>query len=138
MRPCSHWLPEHLAEAFKPKTKVAYVLMFKLFVAFCVIVRKPLSPVDLKVVLSYMECLAFNYCSAGFMANLLSALKTSFVVYSLPFQILLFLKSLKINRPLSLTPLNIIDVPMITRLSAVCDDIYIGQVFKSMFYASHL
>ena len=107
---------ERIKQACRPKTKASYVVMFRLFVAFCIIMKKPVNCVDLRVVLSYMECLACNQCSAAVIANHVSALKASFIVHSLRFQIFdhpqikLFLKSVKINRPLSLQPQNIIDI----------------------------
>ena len=130
---------ERIKRAFRPKTKASYAAMFKFFVAFCIIMKKPVNCVDLKVVLSYMECLACNQCLAAVIANHLSALKASFRVYNLHFQIFdhpqikLFLKSLKINRPLSLQPHNITDISMLSQTCAACDGLRMRLVFKVMF-----
>ena len=63
--------------------------------------------VNVKVILSFLECLVANKCSCGMIANYVSAIKALFILYDLPFTVLehrkvkYFLKALKINRPLS-------------------------------------
>ena len=40
-----------VADAFRPKTRRAYTMMFKVFIAFCIIMKIPLSNVSVKVLI---------------------------------------------------------------------------------------
>ena len=72
-------------------------------------------------------------------SNYVSAIKAYFVLYDLPFHILdhprikYFQKSLKINRPLTLTSHNIIDLDSLERISVACHDFSCGQVLRAVF-----
>ena len=58
-----------LHQAFRPKTRGAYTAMFKIFVAFCIYCKCALSEVNIKVILSFLECLVHNDCSACMIEN---------------------------------------------------------------------
>ena len=94
--------------AFRPKTKEAYSRIFKIFLAFCICMDVAVHSIDVKVVLSFLECLVIYKCSTAMISNYVSAIKTSFVLYDLPYHLLdhpkvkLFQKSMRINRPLAL------------------------------------
>ena len=70
--------------------------------------------------------------------NYASAIKANFVVYDLPFQICehpkikYFIKSLKINRPLSITHHNIVDIPMLRHMCDVALTLPGGQIYKAI------
>ena len=51
-----------------------YDAMFRTFVAFCIVTKCALVNVNVKVVLSFLECLAGNSCSACMIANHVSAI----------------------------------------------------------------
>ena len=97
--------------------------MFRVFVAFCVYSGVILADVNVKFILSFLECLAQNQCSCAMIENYVSAIKASFILYELPFavlchpQIKYFVKSLKINRPLTLKLHNLIDLQTLRNLS---------------------
>ena len=120
--------------AFRPKTRQAYFRMFKIFLAFCICMDVSVARVDVKVILSFLECLICNKCSVAMISNYLSAIKACFVLYDLPFHILdhprikYFQKSVKINRPLTLISHNIIDLDTLEKISAACHDFTCGKV----------
>ena len=76
---------QRLHMAFRPKTHRAYESMFRTFVAFCLSTKSLLIRTNVKVVLSFLECLVANECSASMIANYVSAIKASFIMYDLPF-----------------------------------------------------
>ena len=72
--------------------------------------RVLLHSVDVKILFSFLECLVSNNCTYSMLCNYVSAIKASFVLYDLPHDLLdhprlkLFLKSVRINRPLTFGP----------------------------------
>ena len=68
-------------DAFRPKTKQAYTKMFKVSLAFCIY----MMGIDIIVILSFCEFLVVNNCSVSMIANYLSAIKASFVLYNVVF-----------------------------------------------------
>ena len=123
--------------AFRPKTRQAYFRMFKIFLAFCICMDVSVARVDVKVILSFLECLIGNKCSVAMISNYLSAIKACFVLYDLPFHILdhprikYFQKSVKIIGPLTLISHNIIDT--LEKISAACHDLTCGKVLRAVF-----
>ena len=125
-------------EAFRPKTRQAYDSMFRVFVAFCIYSGVVLPDVNLRVILSFMECLVSNKCSCAVIENYLSAIKAMFVLFELPFavfshpKIKYFVKSIKINRPLTLKVHNLIDLSTLRQLSKACLQVPDGQVYRAV------
>ena len=76
-----------LHQAFIPKTKRAYTSMFKVFMAFCIVMKVAIHSVSVKVLLSFLECLVMNKCSATMVANYVSAIKACLTLYDLGFVI---------------------------------------------------
>ena len=130
---------QRLHEAFRPKTKKAYSAMFRVFMAFCIVMEVAIENVSVKVLLSFLECRVINKCSAAVVANYVSAIKASLTLYDLEFVICdhpnvkYYLKSLQINRPLSVTHHNIIDIPMLKRIASLAKAMNQGPVFKALF-----
>ena len=99
----------------------------------------PIQNVNVKILLSFLECLVSNNIAYSMLCNYVSAIKASFVLYELPHGILdhpklkLFLKSIRINRPLTLVSHNIIDLDMLERISLACDDLQYRRVFRAIF-----
>ena len=95
-------------QAFRPKTHQAYDAMFKVFVAFCIVGGVLLPDVNVKIVMSFLECIVQIHCSCAMLENYMSAIKANFVLYDLPFvesdhpKIKYFIKSIKISRTLTL------------------------------------
>ena len=125
--------------AYRPKTRQAYKRMFVVFMAFCIHIRVLLHSVDVKILLSFLECLVSNNCTYSMLCNYVSAIKASFVLYDLPHDLLdhprlkLFLKSVRINRPLTLVPHNIIDLDMLEKISLACESLKSPKVFRAIF-----
>ena len=128
-----------LHSAFRPKTTQAYTMLFRIFIAFCICCSLSINKVTLVHILAYMEFLAKNNVSVPMLANHISALKAKFTLYDLNFQLLdhpkvkYFLRSMKLNRPLVVSPKNIMSLDTLTNLVRQCDHIYAGQIFKSIF-----
>ena len=128
-----------LHQAFRPKTYRAYDAMFRIFIAFCIVTKSALSNINVKVILSLLECLVKNSCSLCMVANYVSAIRASFVMYDLPYHVLdhpkvkYFLKSLRINRPIVVTPHNIITISCLIDISLACDLLTSPQVFRAAF-----
>ena len=128
-----------LHRAFRPKTYRAYDAMFRTFIAFCIITKCALFQVNVRVILSFMECLVKNSCSPCMVANYVSAIRASFVLYELPHHILdhprvkYFFKSLRINRPVVVIPHNIITTSRLIDISVACDLLTFPQVFRAAF-----
>ena len=125
--------------AYRPKTRQAYKRMFEVFLAFCIHMSVPTQSIDVKIVLSFLECLVRNNTKYSMLCNYVSAIKASFVLYDLPHDLLdhprlkLFLKSVRINRPLTLVCHNIIDLGMLERISIACDAFKCAKVFRAVF-----
>ena len=106
--------------------------------AFCIHMRVLLHSVDVKTLLSFLECLVSNNCTYSMLCNYVSAIKASFVLYDLPHDLLdhprlkLFLKSVRIHRPLTLVPHNIIDLDMLEKISVACDSLKSPKVFRAI------
>ena len=128
-------------EAFRPKTRQAYTQMFRVFLAFCVYMQVTLMEIDVNVMLSFCECLVVNHCSVSMIANYLSAIKASLVLYNMPYSLLdhprikYFQKSMRINRPLAVTSHNVINLCMLERISKTCDHLIFPRGIQG--YLSH-
>ena len=128
-----------LHQAFRPKTCGAYSSMFKIFVAFYIYCKFVLPNVNIKVILSFLECLVHNNFSVYMIENYESAIKANFVLYDLPYTVLehpklrYFIKALNIHHSLSLRPHNIITIPRLAEISATCENMTAGLVHRAVF-----
>ena len=125
--------------AYRPKTRQAYSRMFRVFLAFCIHMSVLPQSADVKILLSFLECLVSNNCTYSMLCNYVSAIKASFVLYDLPYDLLdhprlkLFLKSVRINRPLTLVPHNIIDLQMLEKISLACESFSCAKPLRAIF-----
>ena len=128
---------DRLQLAFHPKTRKAYTTMFRTFIAFCIVTKSCIVNVNVKVVLSFLECLMSNSCSCCMTANYVSALRAHFVLYDLPFEVLdhpkvkYFVKSIRINRPLAIRSHNVITIPILIQISQSCEALDSGGVYRT-------
>ena len=111
--------------------------MFRIFIAFCIVTKSCLVNVNVKMVLSFLECLVSNACSYCMVANYILALKANFVLYDLPFELLdhpkvkYFVKALRINRPLSVASHNVITIPILIQISQSREALESGEVYRT-------
>ena len=136
LRPLSKKAANRTHAAFRPKTRQAYFRMFRIFVAFCICMDVSVARADVKVILSFLECLICNKCSVAMISNYVSAIKACFVLYNLLFHILdhpkikYFQKSVKINQHLTLISHNIMDLDSLEKISAACMTLLVAKSFK--------
>ena len=125
--------------AFRPKTSKVYTAMFRVFLAFCIYMKVTLQHLSVKVILAFLECLVCNKVSPAVLANYVSAIKAKCILYNLSYhvcenvKIKYFLKSVKITRPLSVKPHNIIDLDMLKAIVSKCQHYHCGHVYKAIF-----
>ena len=87
-----------------------------------------------------MCVILYNTCETGHIESsvLLSLSASCFIVYDLPFHICdhpkieYFIKSLKINRPLTVTHHNIVDISMLRRMSDLALTFPGGKILKAV------
>ena len=128
-----------VSQAFRPKTRRCYELLFRNFIGFCQITKLNVKTMDVQDIMAYLEYLVENGVSYNMVANNISAIKANFIIYDLNFHILehprvrLFTKSLKMNRPLSLVKRNIMSLVVLQKLIVACDDLTSPFTFKAIF-----
>ena len=94
-----------------------------------------LSDVSVKVIVSFLECLVANECSASMVANYMSAIKAKFIVFDLNFHVCdhpkvkYFIKSIKINQ---LVHHNIIDISTLKRITCAGSTLPGDPVLKAI------
>ena len=126
-------------EALHPKTRQAYLNMFHLFVAFCILNKVLLCNINKKVILAFLECVVLNHFSTCVVTNYISAIRAYFVIYNLSFvifdhpKIKYYIKSLKINRPLSVKSHNLIDISWLISISTQCSNFTSAPVYRAIF-----
>ena len=124
---------------FRPNTQRNYDSMFSLFVGFCVFLNIALQQVTSEVLMAFMEFLIGNGASYSSVVNHMSAIKAILGLHGLPIhmfdspKIKLFIKSVQMNRPISVSFPSIIDIPLLHKIIEVCDTMYMGQVFKALY-----
>ena len=124
---------------FGPSTQSAYSVMFRIlwhFVYTCVFA---LSQVNVGILFVFLVCLNVNVVSLSMQSNYLAALKAKFIIYGLPSLAFddkenhYFVKSLRINRPRSISKCNIICIQDQYTLVELYDPINLGKFFRSVF-----
>ena len=60
---------KHLRLAFRPKTSSCYTMLFRIFVAFCVLLKLSLTHISVENILSYPGYLARNGVTAQMTEN---------------------------------------------------------------------
>ena len=113
-------------KAFRPKTQRCYKRLFRNFVAFCVFMKINLCKVDVACILAFLKYLATQGVSIHMLSNYVSAIKAKFIVYDLNYavadhrKVKYFLKSVRINRPLSIPNRHIMDLKTFKHLRSYC------------------
>ena len=113
--------------------------MFQLFLAFLVVVDLSLPAISSLDVLAFMEYLAQSGMSPDNITNHITAIRSISIIYGLdiaPFRdqrIPLFIKSLKINRPLAPVVKLVIDHTLLLQIVTVSAHLQYPLVYKSLY-----
>ena len=125
--------------AFRPATQKMYNGMFRLFLAFTIFMKVPISAITSVVLISYMQFLDANSISPSAMANHISAIKAKMALCGLPLamfddpRIKYFQKAMVLKRPFKANLKKIIDIDTLQLIIRACDFTYMGQIFKSVY-----
>ena len=113
--------------------------MFQLFLAFLVVVDLSLPAISSLDVLAFMEYLAQSGMSPDNITNHITAIRSISIIYGLdtaPFRdqrITLFIKSLKINRPLAPAVKLVTDHILLLQIVTVSAHLQYPLVYKSLY-----
>ena len=94
------------------------------------------------VSLSFLEFLTENAVSHTSIANYISAIKAILSLYGLSTaafldpRIAYFQWSLTLNKPYAPTLKKIIDIPLLQAITAICDTMWMGQIFKALYLSA--
>ena len=116
--------------------------MFRVFLAFVIFAKFPLSALTADHVLCFLEFLASNNVSHSAIVNYLSAIKTKVTMFGLSSasftdpRLRYFSRSLARNAALKVTLKSIIDIPILSQISQMCDSMYMGFVCKAAILLS--
>ena len=133
-------LKERLSSALRPRTNRCYTMLFRSLVAFSVCAGLNVLNLNQMHIMSYIEYLVIHGVSAHMLTSHISSCKAKFTMYDLQFHlwdhpsVRYYLKSVKINRPNVVTKKHIIDLAMLNDIVGQCDNMYLGQVFKAVFF----
>ena len=128
-----------LQTALCPATAKCYAMLFRTFVAFCVVMKISFQRVTTQCVLSFLEYLVSQNYSVYMLANYVAAIKTKFVMYSLNYHVLedpkirYFIKAVKINRPLCVPTRIIMSVSILKSSIGLCTILPMGSVYRAVF-----
>ena len=123
---------ERLHSDFRPATALQYNKMFRDFLQFLEIAQLQTNQVNTIILLSYMEYLHQKGQSHANIANHLTGIRSSFILYSLNTEafrderIPLFVKALRINAPL-------ITAQMLQQILQTCDLLADPVLFKALY-----
>ena len=124
---------------YRPATLAAYTRYFKDFLGFLVAANLSLRQATTLDILAYMEHLLQSGMSASNITNHVTGIKAMFLAYVMnpgvltDNRIALFLKSVRINRPLQPQILLTLDVPLLEKIIHVCYQFQHPPVFQALY-----
>ena len=130
---------QRLWTGFWPSTLTAYKRMFHTFWAFLVALDLSLSLISTTDILAFMEYLTPNGMSPDHIVNHLTAIRSLCIIYNCdttPFRdqrLLLFIKSLKINRQFNPCLKLFIDENMLLDIVTVASQLQSPEVFQALY-----
>ena len=128
--------------AFRPATQKMFYGMFRLFLAFTIFMKVPISAITSVVIITYMQFLDANAISPSAMENHTSAIRAQMALYGLPLAIFddprskYFQKAMVLKKPFKANLKKIIDTLYLIVRS--CDFTYMGQILKAIYTLSFL
>ena len=128
-------------KAFQPSTQAAYNRHFRSFLAYTIVMNFNIicAPVSAMLLLSFLEFLVQNNTSHSGVANCLSAVKAKLSLHGKSAQaftdprITYFQKALIMDKPFKVKINAIIDIPLLSKITTLCDTLYMGQVYKAAY-----
>ena len=124
---------------YRPATLAAYTRYFKDFLGFLVVAQLSLPQATTLDVLAYMEHLLQSGMSVSNITNHIAGIRAMFVVYGLNPTILtdsriaLFLKAVRINRPLQPHITLVLDASLLSKILQVCHHLHHTPVFQALY-----
>ena len=126
-----------LKMAFTDSTSRSYELKFKIFVAFCCFASFNISNLSPLEILTLLEFLNFNNVTYSGLANYVSAVKSSLLLYGIDTssfsdpRIRLYNRAVMRHRPLQLSIKPIIDIATLQLVAEQCNRMHMGHIFKA-------
>ena len=126
-------------QSLRPATQASYKRKFKIFMAYCCFVNVQLHQLSTVFILSFLEFLLENGTSPSGVSNYISAVKSSLTMYGvsiLPFldqRITYYQKSLAMQRQFAVKIKKIIDIPLLQKITFLCDTTWMGQIYKATY-----
>ena len=146
---CTGWLSfqcglmdsvnQHLENAYRPRSRLAYKNCFRIFLAFMAFVGRSVFQIADQDILMFVQMLAFNNLAFPSFLNYISALKFQFQWHNLPlaclknFKLSLLLRSLKVNIRRLPRGKGIFDISTLKAICSACDVAPLGHVYKLIF-----
>ena len=128
-----------LLQSFRPATRRAYSRMFSDFMAFLVVAGLLPSQINVHTLLAFMEYLWQNQFNPSNISNYLAGIRAYCIIYNIatiPFRdekIQMFIRSLKINRPLVIKNTSVLTHDMLISILEVTAKLEAPQVFTSLY-----
>ena len=128
-----------LLQSFRPATRKAYNRMCTDYMAFLMAAGLLPSQVDVHILLAFMEYLCQNNFTPLNISNYLAGIRTFCLIYNIPNmafkdeKIQMFIRSLKINRPLSIKNTSILTDAMIFDILETTAQLENPQVFTALY-----
>ena len=124
---------------FRPSTLAANKIMFALFLSFLVAFGLSLPQISTLDVLACMEYLLQSGMSASNIANHLTAIRSMCIIYNCDTtsfrnnRIPLFIKAVKLNRPLQPKLHVVIDEVLLEAIVLACSSLHSPLMFKALY-----
>ena len=128
-----------LLQSFRPATQRTYSRMFQDFMGFLVASGLSLGQVNIYILLAFLQYLHSNALTATNICNHLAGIRAFFIFYGLPtdmFQdqrIQMFMKSLKINRPLMIKSTPVFSTDMLLHIVLQSQKFEFPHIFAALY-----
>ena len=132
---------KRIATGLRPRTATAYLMTFKLFLAFMVYmnITIPHAP---RTIIVYLEYIAQNNLKIASLSNHVSVLKHYFGLFGWPIsafasrKVQLLLKSVQMNAKMQVSVKGVISIALLKKLVEYARKLHNGQVFSALFLTS--
>ena len=128
-----------LLDSCRPATQRTYTRMFHDFIGFLVASGLSLDKVNIYVLLAFLEYLYANALTPSNISNYLAGIRAFFIIHDLPTHIFrdervqMFVKSLKINRPLTLQSNPVFSMDMLRYIVLQCQKFEFSHIFAALY-----